>query len=133
MVTQIQDESSTPTDPTDKYQSLLNILRENKKRSQLYSIPHKTLEASRQEIKDLEVERRGRESYFMMRKTWSWALVGFLGILILFQITLTFLIGRGILSFTSYKLYLGSVITENFFQIIGLCWLVVQFLFPKKE
>lgn len=129
----IQNEDINNREVNNNVQDLLWKLRERRDRLKLYSIKQETLKASRQAIKDREVERWGRESYFKMRKTWSWALIGFLGILILFQIFLTFLIGFEKINFTNYRWFLAGVITENFLQIIGLCYVVVKFLFPSSE
>lgn len=87
---------------------------------------------SDQRIKERETERRGREEYFNLRSEWSARLAWFLGVMILFQILLTLVIGAGWLDFASYETFLYLVVGENFVQIVGMCILVVQFLFPKN-
>lgn len=88
---------------------------------------------SEQEIKERETERRGREEYFILRREWSGRLAWFLGVMILFQIILTLIIGAGWLNFLDYETFLYLVVGENFVQIVGMCILVVQFLFPKSS
>lgn len=96
------------------------------------TLPERRQEAD-QEIKERETERRGREEYFTLRREWSGRLAWFLGSMILFQILLTLIIGAGWLDFLEYETFLYLVVGENFVQIVGMCILVVQFLFPKSQ
>ncbi|MFN7161078.1 MAG: hypothetical protein ACK4NC_05765 [Candidatus Gracilibacteria bacterium] len=90
-------------------------------------------ELSEQEIKDKEAERKGREEYFKLRNKWSIYLVIALYAMILFQFVITFFIGFGIIDFTAYPTFISLVIGENFLQIVGMCLIVVKFLFPDGE
>ena len=79
------------------------------------------------------IENEGRSDYFKLRKKWSWSLLGFLIGMFVFQAALTVLIGLRIFDFKEYKFFLNLVVGENFLQIVGMCIMVVGFLFPKSE
>jgi len=86
-----------------------------------------------QKEKDKEDAKLKRyNDYSEMRKTWSIVLAFCLSISICFQFALTILIGLNLFDFENYKNFLYLVVSENFGQIIGMCIVVVKFLFPNK-
>ncbi len=85
-----------------------------------------------QTIKERETERLGRAAYFGLREKWSLYLCIFLAVMIASQIVSTALIGFGLFSFNDNKTFLYLVVGENFLQIVGMCYIVVAFLFPAN-
>lgn len=79
------------------------------------------------------IENRGRHDYFGLRKNWSWFLMGAMAAMILFQMGLTIAIGKGCLDFEKYSVLISLVVGENFLQIIGMCIIVVKFLFKDNQ
>lgn len=79
------------------------------------------------------VEIDGREKFFDLRGRWSWCIIGWISTFILFHISITFFLGFGLISFKDNSWFLPSLIIENFLQIIGMGYIVVQFLYPKSE
>jgi hypothetical protein len=75
----------------------------------------------------------GLKDFYFLRRTWSWAIFGFITTLILFHIVLTGCIGFGYMDFKEYPWFISIVVTENFAQIIALALIVVKFLFHKKD
>jgi hypothetical protein len=84
------------------------------------------------EAKKAQIELDGRQNYFSLRKRWSLLLKLLLSISIIFQFIVILLVGFGCLNYKEYSWFINLVMGENFFQIIGLCLIVVNFLFPKE-
>jgi hypothetical protein len=78
-----------------------------------------------------EARLDAEKSYYRMRTVWARALFGVLAFTIIFQYLLTVLVGLGWLHFESYQTFLNIVAGESFIQVIGLCAIVVSFLFPR--
>lgn len=78
------------------------------------------------------VEVEGRKDFFALRKRWSRFLKWMLFLMIYFQIMLAICIGFGWMDFSQYQKFLYCVIGENFVQIIGLCYIIVNYLFKDK-
>ena len=93
-----------------------------------YDSAIRSIDARRQ-----ETEVIGRGQYFRLRKQWSWFLFAFLTGMIIFQFFVTIAVGLGWMNFLEYKTLLGLVLGENFLQIVGMCVIVVTFLFPRNE
>lgn len=91
------------------------------------------IQIANQEMRERETDRRGKEDYYELRKRWSQYLFWFLLAMVAFQFLLTITIGLDLLSFQNYKHFLYIVVGENFLQIVGMCIIVVQFLFPKQK
>jgi len=76
------------------------------------------------------IENRGREEYFKLRGFWSTTLccclVGMLAMQAAISITIVWLNRNNLLE---YRWFFALVTGENFFQIIGLCFVVVKYLF----
>jgi len=90
-------------------------------------------EMSEQVLRERETNRQGKKDYYDLRKHWSLFLFIFLFLSTIFQITLTLLLGYGYISFVDNKVFLYMVIGENFLQIVGMCLIVVRFLFPSNQ
>lgn len=79
------------------------------------------------------IEIRGKESYYEIRQIWSTIIACFVTFIILFQAVITFLIGYNKLDFGNYKTFLYIVVGENFFNVIGMGYIVANHLFPNKN
>jgi predicted CDP-diglyceride synthetase/phosphatidate cytidylyltransferase len=79
------------------------------------------------------IELDGREAFFRMRSQWSWVLIIWISVFITFHITLTFLVGAGVLNFEKYVWLIPTITGENFLQIVGMGYIVVKFLYPEGE
>ena len=77
-------------------------------------------------------EAKGRKFYYVLRNIWGillgLALIG----CVWFQFWLTAGIGSGKLHYEKHELFLNLIAGENFAQIVGLCLIVVNYLFPKN-
>ncbi|OUJ09173.1 hypothetical protein [Acetobacter sp. DsW_059] len=80
-----------------------------------------------------QVELFGRQKFFELRESWSSIIIIWIFILILFNISLTFLIGWGGLNFKSYKWFINSITLETFLQIVGLGYIAVKYLFSDGK
>ena len=112
-------------------QDLAQLLRSARRRPRQIKLETQYRESS-QLAKDKTLERYGRAQYFELRNKWSWFLFSFLLVMILFQISLTMLIGFGKVSFKDYDNFLYIVIGENFGQIVAMSFIIVKFLFPSR-
>lgn len=84
--------------------------------------------------RDLEAKKAlvhidGRKDFYKLRKYWSVVLSGFIFLLILFQFTVIMFVGSGVLDLIEYKSLLVVTMGETFLQIIGMGYIVVNFLF----
>lgn len=82
--------------------------------------------------KDAEVHRKGWENFYKLRNKWSIYLMITLGLMIFFQTALTVAVGLHWLDFTNYKNLIYVVISENFIQIVGMAYIVVEYLFKNS-
>jgi hypothetical protein len=76
---------------------------------------------------------QGQKFYYILRNIWGVLLAIVLVISIGFQYYLAYHIGKGYLNFKEYKEFLGIITGGNFVQVLGLCYIVVNYLFPKKD
>lgn len=91
-------------------------------------------------LEDFQSHRRGQQlqevadilKYRRAASIWAGALCT---LAVLFQYVLLFLVGNKLLDFSGYDNLLQWVIVTNFGQIIGLVYIVFNFLFPgaKKD
>lgn len=79
-----------------------------------------------------ENEVKGERFFYQLRNFWGVLLAVALVLSIVFQFLLTLAVGAGWLKFEGYTTFLNIVAGENFVQVIGLCTIVVSFLFPKN-
>jgi hypothetical protein len=77
-----------------------------------------------------DIELQGRREYFGLRKSWSAFLMRTLFVLVGFQIALVLAVGSGRLDFQPYHDVLDLVIGTTVLQVIGMCVVVVKFVFP---
>ncbi len=75
------------------------------------------------------VHTRGIDEYYKLRFIWSWVLVISLGVLLFFQCILVILIGCGKINFVNYQTLINIQAVEYFGQIVGMCYIVVKYLF----
>ena len=78
---------------------------------------------------EIKIRLSGLDAYYTMRVRWSWILAVLLISSIAFQFILVLIIGKNWLDFSKNKEFLLLVTGENFVQIIGLCIIIVNFLF----
>jgi hypothetical protein len=76
---------------------------------------------------------QGQRFYYVLRNIWGVLLATVLVISIGFQFYLAYHIGKGYLNFGEYKEFLKIITGGNFVQVLGLCYIVVNYLFPKKD
>jgi hypothetical protein len=76
-----------------------------------------------------KVELDGRKSFFQLRKSWSRWIIFWISILIIFNITLTGLVGFKFLSFQNYRWFITTVTIETFLQTVGMGYVAVRYLF----
>jgi hypothetical protein len=73
------------------------------------------LEQKQSDTKHKTEEQRahldGIREFYKLRRKWSWFILGCIGTLVIFQITVTFLVGFNHLNFIEYKWFLPLVIT----------------------
>ncbi len=81
-------------------------------------------------LKRIEAENEAFGLYHELRRHWSKLLSWILSILVGFEIVLAVAIGLGKLTFHNPTV-LDLLVVETFLQIVGLCWLVVHYLFPS--
>jgi len=74
------------------------------------------------------IRRDGLTQFYGLRRMWSGWLIGWVSVLICFQIVLTFAIGLGLLDYRDYDWFLPLVTAQNFLQIVGMAIVVVRFL-----
>ncbi|KKT35046.1 MAG: hypothetical protein UW24_C0016G0019 [Parcubacteria group bacterium GW2011_GWA2_44_12] len=79
------------------------------------------------------VELKGKQNYFEIKNFWARIIAVFIALIILFQIVITFFIGFNLLNFDNYKTFLHIVMGENFFQVVGMGYIVANHLFPNKK
>ena len=87
----------------------------------------------RAESELLGVEVQGRSDFFSLRRLWSATIIRWIWILIIFNISLTLMIGFGILDFEGKENFALAVTLEAFFQVLGLGYVAVKYLFSDGE
>lgn len=71
----------------------------------------------------------GLKSFYSLRSWWAYFIMGCITLLILYDMTLTVLIGAGVLDFSTHSWYLYIHSGANLIEMIGLAFIVVKFLF----
>ena len=84
-------------------------------------------------IRRLRLDNDGRKEYFWLRKKWSWVLVVALSLTILYHFLFCWMLGAGVWKYDAYKTFPYLQTVEFFGQIVGLCWIVVTFLFSDPN
>ncbi|NVK16332.1 MAG: hypothetical protein HWE35_19350 [Rhodobacteraceae bacterium] len=75
-----------------------------------------------------EIEVKGRGDYFALRKCWSWALLIWISLLIVFNAALTVAVGRKWLTFDA-EWFVTAVTVETFLQVVAMGFVAVNYLF----
>lgn len=122
-----------PTKPTLKYEKLYTAIEaaiESKDQTKLDSyLRFLDSELARE---DLSTDIFGKSGYFRMQKFWSWTMVGILTYSVVLQGYLISSVGYNKMDFREYKTFLNLIAGQNFLQIIGLCYIIVKYLFPDN-
>ena len=91
----------------------------------------KSLEAQETLLR-LQAERAAFNTYHDLRKQWAMVLKKLLYAMVGFEAALTFSVGLGWLHFPS-QVFLNLIVGQTFLQIVGMCYIVVKFLFPNEK
>jgi len=78
-------------------------------------------------------EFKGKRFYYWLRNIWGVLLALVLIVSITFQFWLTSEVGHDHLNFEKYPWLIQIVLSSNFVEIVGLCYVVVKFLFPPDN
>lgn len=78
-----------------------------------------------------QIKLEGLSDYYRMRRSWGTFLAVCLGIILAFNISLVIFTGLGFLKYQD-NWFLRIVLTTNLADIIGLVYLVVNFLFSNN-
>lgn len=116
--------------PKIKYADLLRIIDQKKITEKPLNLD-KAYFGSDEEKK--KIDNQGLKDFYFLRKFWSWVVAGYVTISLLFQICLIIFTGLGILKFEGYNNLLALITGENFIQILGLGYIIVNFLYPKID
>lgn len=84
-------------------------------------------------VKEAENHVSGQKMYYWLRNIWGVTLAIILIASIGFQFWLTYNVGTRHLQFKDYATFLNIIAGENFIQVLGLCAIVVNYLFPKQK
>lgn len=79
------------------------------------------------------VELSGRTRFFKLRDTWSRWIIGWITVLIAFNILITLAVGLGCLDFEKYQWFITLVTVETFLQVIALGAIAVKYLFSDVK
>jgi hypothetical protein len=60
---------------------------------------------------------------------WSWAIIAWVSLLILFNVLLTVMVGLKIFDFSDMQWFITAVTVEMFLQIVGMGYIAVTFFF----
>lgn len=86
-----------------------------------------------EEFRKKKIENDCTRDYYTLRKGWSIFIAIVLLLSIAFQVVITILVGKKILDFSNNQILINSIMGENFLQIIGLVYVIINFLYPKNE
>ena len=102
-----------------------------KEKKQISEESLKSLEAQESLLR-LQAERDAFNTYHDLRKQWAMILKKLLYAMVGFEAALTFFVGFGWLHFPS-QVFLNLIVGQTFLQIVGMCYIVVKFLFPNEK
>lgn len=80
-----------------------------------------------------EIEAQGASSFYSLRSIWSFCIIVWITILIVFNMLLTVEIGEGKYNFKDYQWFITTVTAETFLQIVGLGYVAAHYLFSNKN
>lgn len=80
-----------------------------------------------------EVELDGKKKFYKLRTKWSWAIIAWISVILIFNVMLSRNTGMGYWNFEKYPYLLHEILGMNLAQIIGMGFVVVKFLFPTFE
>jgi len=81
----------------------------------------------------VRVEIDGRKQFFALQKGWSTAIIVWISALIIFNASLTILVGSGCLDFSSAPWFVTAVTVETFLQVVGLGYVAARYLFSNDQ
>lgn len=79
------------------------------------------------------IDDEGRRDFYVLRKRWSQTVAKMIWALIIFQIVVTVGIGLNWLNFEGNAVVLRIVLAENPFNIVGLAYIIVRYLFNDPQ
>ncbi len=85
------------------------------------------------EARKEQIELDGRKKFFELRNKWSWSIIIWISVFIIFHIVITVLVGCKVLDFQNHEWLLPSIIAENFLQIVGMGYIIVRFLYQPSK
>lgn len=92
-----------------------------------------SLITSKREAVAESIDLQMRRQFVALRGHWSWWLIGWITALLLFQFGITIGVGLKCLDFSQYQWFLPIVTLQNFAQIVGMGFIIVNFLYPKRR
>ncbi|OXE37397.1 MAG: hypothetical protein CGW95_01750 [Phenylobacterium zucineum] len=81
----------------------------------------------------VRVEIDGRKQFFRLQKRWSDSITWWISGLIVFNATLTVLVGAGCLDFSRTPWFVTAVTVETFLQVVGLGYVAARYLFSNEQ
>lgn len=114
--------------------SIAELLRESRGSPQLeQAIDPNRQQAKEQSLREQETHRVGLEKYYELRDKWSKYVRSYIWFMLVFQLFLTLCIGFKWGDFSEYKSFVYIVMAQNFAQIVGMGYIVANYLFPKGK
>lgn len=80
------------------------------------------------ERKSAAIDARAREDIIKMRKCWSYVVLSCIGLIVVLDFLIVFLLGFKVISFKEGYL-IPIFITDSILEVFGLAYVVVKFLF----
>lgn len=80
-----------------------------------------------------QIHNNGLNEYYALRVRWSHCLKFLLIVLVMFQCFLVAAVGRNWMDFTKYQSFLKIQATVYFLQVVGMCLIVVRYLFKDPQ
>lgn len=80
-----------------------------------------------------DIELDGRKKFYQLRTKWSWVIIGWISLILIFDIIVTRYVGSGHWNFEKYNWLIHEIFAANLGLIFGMGVIVVKFLFPSVE
>jgi len=126
-VEDVKRDSSTTSDGS-KVQELLSRLSGTQPVKKVADDRLRNADAAKREI-----ENKGKEEYYELRKQWSIYIMFVLPPVIVFQAVLIAMVGLAKWPFTGNSVFVNTVAGELFLQIAGMGYIIVRCLFPPGD
>lgn len=89
---------------------------------------YRILQTNKQKTETLE--EKENSNIITMRKWWGYSVLGFIAVIIIFDIVLILLYGSEVLSFEDSNIVI-AVVVDSFLKIVGLGYLITRNTFEK--